>query len=202
MSKNTRNRILLTAVAALMLVTLTIGGTLAWLKAETTPVTNTFKTTSITVDVVESKVQENGSLDTTTKVEANEYTLIPNVNLNKDPDVVVTTSVDAYVFLMVDTTQWVGDALKDIVYFTVDGDVWTAVPDRAGVYYKEVKASDSEQTFGIIEGDIVYVTDKLTEKNMPSNTVSVAFDACAIQKTGLTEGLTMAAIFDMANTPN
>lgn len=203
MSKNTRNRILLTAVAALLLVVMSVGGTLAWLKAETSPVVNTFETNNITIDVEESPLNTDGTLNTTAdKVESNTYQLIPNVNLNKDPDVVVTTSVDAYVFLMIDTTNWVGDALKNIVYFNVDTDVWTPVEGVDNVYYKEVSANDNEQTFGIIAGDIVYVTDALTEKNMPATNVSVSFGACAIQKTGLATGLTMAQIYAMASTTN
>lgn len=46
MSKNTRNRILLTAVAALLLVAVAVGGTVAYLNATSNAVVNTFTPSS------------------------------------------------------------------------------------------------------------------------------------------------------------
>ena len=53
MSKNTRTRILLTAVAALLLVAMTVGGTLAWLQDTSDTVENTFTASNIDVELDE-----------------------------------------------------------------------------------------------------------------------------------------------------
>lgn len=105
MSKNTRNRILLTAVAAMLLVTLTIGGTLAWLKANTDSVVNTFTAAGIEIDLYETREPDG---DVVAKFKTGwEAQLVPGMNYTKDPTVEVlpATSVDVFLFVKFEYTS-------------------------------------------------------------------------------------------------
>lgn len=94
MSKNTRNRILLTAVAALLLVCVAVGGTLAWLVDQTSPVVNEFTATGIDIDLTEDKDDDN------------KWTMemIPGTSKAKNPTVIVekATTVDIILFVKFD----------------------------------------------------------------------------------------------------
>ena len=88
MSKNTRNRILLTALAALLLVTLTIGGTMAWLVDDSEIVTNTFTPSDIEITLTET-VPENRTAK-----------MVPGATIAKDPTVTVQSgSEPCFVFV-------------------------------------------------------------------------------------------------------
>lgn len=99
MSKNTRNRILLTAVAALLLVTLTIGGTLAWLADHTDPVVNEFTSANVTIYLDET---DNTDTDNDGKADSWTAKMIPGKTYEKDPYVTVgANSESCYIFIEV-----------------------------------------------------------------------------------------------------
>ena len=120
MSKNTRTRILLTAVAALLLVTMAVGGTIAWLQDTSAPVENTFKTSTVDVSITETT--------------GNNYQVIPGVNITKDPVVTYTTNVDSYVYVKMDKTAWNDDMTFEMADHWIDlpgyeDEVWYYVVD-------------------------------------------------------------------------
>ena len=177
MSKNTRTRILLTAVAALLLVTMAVGGTLAYLQAESDKVTNTFKPNDVDVELKETT--------------GTSYELIPGVDIKKDPKVTVTNTVDAYAFVVIDESKWVDTKLADIVKYEI-AEGWTLVEsvDNKKVYAREVGKDDTTKVFGVIKNDTVTVTKFLTEDNMPSANVELSFEAYVIQKAGFNDAAT------------
>lgn len=156
MSKNTRNRILLTAVAALMMVAVAVGGTLAWLQDNTDPVVNTFTPSTIGVELEETK-QWNGTDLGTDDWEAK---FIPGVNLTKDPTVTVTTDVDAYVYVMVKVEgAW---PTAGVSYEIADG--WTALGDAyPNIYYRETSVNAE---YPVLKNNTITVADTMTEDDM------------------------------------
>lgn len=156
MSKNTRTRILLTAVAALLLVVVSVGGTLAWLQDKTETVTNTFKPSTIGIELDENKQWDGTDLGE----DDWEAQFIPGVDLTKDPVVSVTTDVEAYVFVKVEVTG----AWPDKATWTM-AEGWTALDETKypGVYYRET-AVNAE--YHVIAGDIITVSDKMTQADM------------------------------------
>lgn len=173
MSKNTRTRILLTAVAALLLVVMSVGGTLAWLKAETTPVTNTFTTSDIAI-----LLDESDNLD---------LKMIPGATIKKDPYVTVTTpDVDAYVFVKITKTN---DFDHYMEYALADGwKVLSGAVNAAGdcvIYRDDVTANKDPQTFYILADDQVVVKDGVTLADMNTAKTAaptLAFQAYVVQK--------------------
>lgn len=123
-----KTKILLTLVCAILLVAASVMGTLAYLKAETQTVTNTFTVGNVGFDTElnggldEAKTNEYGvplkkgkdytddkpvyeeckDVKDAVRVTGNEYTLIPGHTYTKDPTVHMSaTSEDAYLFVTV-----------------------------------------------------------------------------------------------------
>lgn len=179
MSKNTRNRILLTALAALLLVTLTIGGTVAWLTASSSQVVNEFKGSNVSV-----------SLDEST---GDEYQFIPGVEIQKDPDVTAEADVPCYVFVEITKTNW-----PDKVELNIDP-AWTHL--SGGVYYIEGTPAEETGKYtmtdqAVISGDKIAVKSDLTKEDIAgffkdadgkALEVKLTFKAYIIQKVGLTD---------------
>lgn len=178
MSKNTRNRILLTALAALLLVTLTIGGTVAWLTDKTQTITNTFTTSNVDITLDEST--------------GTSYKMVPGATINKNPSVtVIKGSEPCWVFV---TVQEVNNTFNDDKYvqYTIGKD-WTQLTDDKGnkvdgVYYKEI-ATAAENDLGpyqILEGKTVTINSDITNDIMDTleknGKPQLIFTAYAIQK--------------------
>ena len=186
MSKNTRNRILLTAVAALLLVTMAVGGTIAWLQDYTEPVTNTFTTSNIDITLDE---------DTT------DYKMVPGNAIAKDPHVTVIDNSEAcYVFVKIDKANGYDTYLED--YDVADG--WThytgEAPDpyeASEVFYRIVPTSTKDEVFYILKGGengvntngqvVVQTGVNNTQMDTAKTTApTLTFTAYAVQQANLT----------------
>lgn len=196
MSKNTRNRILLTAVAALLLVTMAVGGTIAYLQATSGTVTNTFEPTEIEVLIQEHEIDEDGELtDVIAADNSNSYEILPGVPMNKDPFVNASSDVNYYVFVKVVETNWPtamdGETRK--VSYTIDS-YWTELTSAQStttvdgktvitkVYYKALNANIPVTNQAVIAGNQISVSEKLEESEMPTGNATLTFDAYAIQQ--------------------
>lgn len=142
-----KKKTLTIAIALVLVVALAVGATWAYLTAQTGPVTNTFTAgkavASSDLKLYESKAVQGTdgtySLDkTAAPVTSNAYTVMPGVNLPKDPTVEVTKAEGPY-YLFVEVTKGdqVGnnDTTKALNY-TVDGKNWT----KLSINGKEVYA--------------------------------------------------------------
>ena len=164
------------AVTALLLVLcFAIGGTLAWLKAETKPVVNTFTYGDINIDLSES---ENLNLK-----------MIPGNDITKDPKVTVEANSEAcWLFVKVEKSDNYADYLAN--YTIADG--WTALDGVDGVYYREVNADTAKAgtSYQVLKGDTVTVLDSVKKSDMEAiknGTVdepTLTFTAYAVQLDG------------------
>lgn len=184
MSKNTRNRILLTAVAALLLVAVTVGGTMAYLTATAGNVVNTFEPSTIAIDI-----NEHDENDAVTK--ANTYKMIPGAVLAKDPYVTVKNNSEAsYVFVEIIKSATYDDYMLE---YTVDTTRWTLVAenDTTRVYMTEQTATTADTDIAILAPETVTVDPDVTKQmmdNMIAGTVAkptLTFKAYAIQSANL-----------------
>jgi len=103
-------KILLTVVAAMLLVVMSVAGTLAYLTSTTETVTNTFSVGNVTITLDEAKVKGDGTQYNTTheeRVIINNYKLQPGLTYLKDPTVTVKANSEAaYVRILVDVTNY------------------------------------------------------------------------------------------------
>lgn len=142
-----KNKKLVTVVSAMfcavVLVAVSIAGTIAYLKASTGTVTNTFTVGNVSITLVESKTDLYGAPTSGTTTEGNEYKLIPGHTYTKDPKVTVVAGSEAcYVFVkVVDGLKDIEDATTIANQILANG--WTKLPDVDNVYYKNITAAQA-----------------------------------------------------------
>ena len=190
MSKNTRTRILLTAVAALLLVAMTVGGTLAWLADTTSEVTNTFKPSNIDIELWEHNLQDNGTLGTTEVTANNNYKMVPGQSVPKDPFVRVKANSEAiWIFVTITKSDNYSDYLKDYV---VKSSEWTKLDSASSgnteVWYKQQAAVTADTIIEILNPQTLTVKEGVTNVEMAAlnanNYPTLKFQAYAIQQAG------------------
>ena len=72
--------------------------------------------------------------------------------------------------------------LKDFITYAI-AEGWTELQD--GVYYREVSASDADQTFSVLKGDAVTVNSDVTKEMLTAKDFAnptLTFKAYAVQK--------------------
>lgn len=173
MSKNTRNRILLTALAALLLVAVAVGGTMAWLVDKTDNVVNTFTTSNIDIDLDEEQKNR-------------EFKMVPGATIEKRPFVTVKAGSEAcYLFVKVEATN-----TSNYIEYDVDTGIWTKLNDVDNVWYKQLDATNTDTNYDILLNDSVTVLTSVTNTDMDAakaNPPKLTFTAYACQVANLTD---------------
>lgn len=173
-----RNRRIAMTVALVLVVALaSVGGTIAWLTATTTPVTNTFTVGNIDIALAET---------------TSNYKMVPGNTIAKDPTVTVKANSEAcWLFVKIEES----DNLKSYIDYSV-AEGWTALTGVTGVYYREVAATTTDTAFSVLTSDQVTVKNTVTKADMDAianNTASkptLTFTAYACQKDNVADAAT------------
>lgn len=138
----------LTLVLALMLVVgCVVGGTLAWLTANSDTVTNTFTTSDISVELEETKT---------------DFKMVPGCTIEKDPKATVLSgSEECWLFVKLEKSENFGQYLT---YEMADG--WTQVEGQTNIYAREVESADIGTAYSVLKGDQVSVLGSVTKQMM------------------------------------
>lgn len=190
---NKFTKILLTALCLVLVVALSVGGTLAWLTDNTDTVTNTFTVGDINITLVEHAYDTaDTSTITTTVSNTNSYKMIPGTTYAKDPTVTVkANSEKCYLFVKFEA---VNNASNYLTYTSMldesDGD-WTKladVEDVDNVWYRVVDASTADQSFTLLKDNKVVVKDSIVkgtagegQVTMPTDQPQLKYTAYAVQ---------------------
>lgn len=199
--RSNRSKALALVLACVLLVGGAIGGTVAWLTAKTTEVTNTFSTSDIGVELKE-----------TTK----DYKMVPGWTIDKNPEATVTSgSENCYLFVKVDKS----DNFDNYMAMAIDSQ-WTALNEtnNPGVYYIKIDAdSKKDVAYNILGGGtatydtIEYtwadnqvlvhptVTEKMMDAANPQPTLTFTAYAVQLMKNNTTE-FTAAEAWGLAQT--
>ena len=156
-----------------------IGGTVAWLIADTDPVVNTFTYGDINITIEETDADGDGNPD------ANEYPMVPGNPIEKDPKVtVLANSENAWLFVKLEKSVNFDDFMT---YEIASG--WTALDGVTGVYYRTVDKSASNAEFIVLKDNTVNVKGEVTKEmlnaldaNGASNYPTLAVTAYAVQR--------------------
>ena len=186
---------LTTVLAIVLVVALSVAGTYAYLTAQTKTVTNTFTAaglaSSFSLDESQANQQPDGSytLNLNERVQANAYSVVPKVNLAKDPTVHVTLekNVGAYVFLAVDNNLGNGlTATIDDTQWTALNKTYTANGAEWTIYYKQLagSAAPAQVDINVLAGQQIVVGDTVAE-----NCGNIVFNAYLTQSAGFTSAL-------------
>ena len=159
-----KKKTLALVLALTLLVAGVVGGTLAWLTDRTAEVKNTFTVGDINIALTET---------------TRDYKMAPGNKLDKNPTVTVKANSEAC-WLFVKVTE--SENLKDFITYAI-AEGWTELQD--GVYYREVPASNADQTFPVLAGNAVTVKDTVTKEMLTAKDFAnptLTFKAYAVQK--------------------
>ena len=196
-SKRMLRKLLLLTSSALLLVSLTVGVTLAYL-TDTESVTNTFTVGNVGISLDEAPVDANGKKTTGDRVQENKYHLIPGASYDKDPTIHVdANSESGWLFVKIENgiapieTKTQADTIA--AQMTANG--WVALGDDAKYanIYTRQKATEKKaevQDFEVFEKFVIdgsvtkeeladYATD-----NGAINPVCVTVTAYMVQAAG------------------
>lgn len=193
-----KKKIVAAALACVLCVGLGIGGTLAWLTAQTGPVVNTFTYGDINIDLTET------DFDGDKNEKANTYDLVPGDTQAKDPKVTVEADSEAcYLFVTVTPSENYEDYMAPIEELA---EGWDEL--QSGVYYREVSEADAKAgvSYYILKGSTtnpngeVKVLDTVTKADINALTAetypTLTFQAYAVQKDNVADA---AAAWAIAN---
>lgn len=181
-------KILLTICSAMLLVTLSVGATFAYLTSQAT-VTNTFTVGNVKITLDEQDVDkdsntaDNVTINEVVRDTANAYHLLPGQKYTKDPIVHVdAASETCWVFIKVTNDLAAIEADKKIAD-QISGNKWIALAGVDGVYYQTYTKGQDDKELEVFETvTIASTVDNTTLAAYSNKTVSVV--AYAIQMAG------------------
>lgn len=166
-----KKKTIVAAVAALLVLCCTVGGTLAWLSAKTQTVQNTFSVGDINITLEETT----GST----------YKMVPGNTIAKDPKVTVKAGSEAcWLFVQMQPSTNFDHFMTAVI-----ADGWTALPGEAGVYYRTVAAGTADQSFAVLKNNCVTVRDTVTKEQLTAENFTnptLSFTAYAVQQDNMT----------------
>lgn len=163
--------------AAVMLLGVVFGGTMALLSHSSTPLTNTFTTADINLKLEETTGQD--------------YIMAPGAVLDKDPTVTVAKgSASCYLFVKVEelnNNPVNPEGKKPVAWEIADG--WTKVDGvdetvYCRTYIKPENPESGQYDFPVLKDNQVTISDELTQAYMKSKDAKpqLIFTAYAIQQ--------------------
>lgn len=211
-------RILLTVVAAMLLVVMSVAGTLAYLVSTTDEVQNTFSVGNVKITLDEAPTDTDGKVIAGDRRITNDYHLLPGHTYAKDPTVHIdANSEDCYVFIQFYNgieaieTEEAGKTIAE--QMAANG--WFKVADDKDIYYygtetapTVVKATDKDLVIfknftinGELEAEDIddYVTERDADDKVVADAKNViTITAYAIQADGFenADAVTIWAAFE------
>lgn len=206
-----KKRTLALLMAVVMLFGITVGGTIAWLTAQSREVTNTF-----TVGDVEITFDETNYESTSPERDTdNEYKMIPGNKYLKDPIVHVgLASEPCYIFVELTETNNTYNTNDKVIRYVINSN-WTLVEGTTNIYVYGTSndvndmtvVNASEDTSSVLEitgNTSITINENVKSAEfdaMGANTPKLVFKAYAIQSANLT-ATTAAEIWALANPSN
>ena len=165
----TKKRIIVICVSVLLFAMLCVGTMYALLMSRSLPIVNTFVAGDIKLTLTEST--------------GSKYTLVPGCEVYKNPSITVKEgSVECWLFFKVKSH----DTLDMFVTYSV-ADGWTPLEGVDDVFWRRVEGCDTDRVYALIKGDVINVSDSVTEEMLASlgTDTKLTFTAYAVQYEGV-----------------
>lgn len=134
-------------LALVLVIGCAVGGTVAWLTAQTEPVVNTFTYGDINIDLTETNET---------------YKMVPGYDIHKDPKATVLDgSEECYLFVKLDEST----NFKNYMTYEMD-EGWTVVPDETNVYFRKVLTANIGTAYSVLKNNQVTVKGEVTKAMM------------------------------------
>ena len=199
--KNSGKKLTMVLVAIILVLCCTIGGTLAWLKDTTAPVTNTFTVGKVEITLKESPLEANGSYGNPAEGTKNAYPLVPGKTYTKDPTVAVdASSEDCWLFVKFEEEGNPATFIQYTSTLTTDNG-WTkgtgTIPEN--VWYRQVKKTDPNHSWNLLAENKIQIKPSVTADNMAAAAAaSLQWTAYAVQSANDTATFTAEQAWDIA----
>lgn len=185
-----------TLLALAVVLGVAIGGTIAWLTAQTDPVVNTFTVGNIDIELWEPKyLPETNELDYDTWVTSNDnYKIVPGMDLPKYPFILVKEgSEPCWLFLKIDENNFIDGMSYETTM------PWKPLEGEDHIYYRACTPTTKKDYFTdnvlntdcdlyVLKGDKITVDgEKITSESLATikdKEVSLNFTVYAIQYEG------------------
>ena len=201
---NTKTKVLVLALCAVLLVVTTVFATMAFLTSEDS-VQNTFTFGHVYIELDEADVDTAGKIEagadrtsTEGRVDANEYHLMPGHTYVKDPTVhVSTSSEDCWLFVKL-TNDLKPIIVSDTIEEQMADNGWSIIDEANNIwaYSEKVAGGDDIPVFNDFTlADNADVSKFVTEKDSDGNVTggaTVNIIAYAVQYDGFESGATAA----------
>ena len=201
----TKSKALILALCAVLLVTASVLGTMAYLTS-TDKVENTFTVGSVAITLDEAKVNTDGSLVANAdRVKENSYKLLPGHEYTKDPIIHVDpTSEDCLLFVKVNNQIAAIEATDATVASQMTKNGWKEVDGQTGVYVYVGTGAGANAPLAVSAQANIHVFEKLVIDGSVDSTKlntcdgkTITVNAYAVQKDGF-EGKSAADIWAAA----
>ena len=172
-------RLLVMILALTLIVGGIVGGSVAWLTAQTDPVVNTFTVGDINITLAET---------------TSDFKMVPGNTIAKNPKVTVEAGSEAcWLFVKVEESS----NLDSYINYTI-ADGWSTLSTTGNttVYYREVGATATDTDFNVLTGNKVTVKDTVTKtmmnalKEANATQPTLTFTAYAVQKDNIADAAT------------
>ena len=160
---------LMTVLALVLVVAMSVAGTIAFLTDTTDPITNTFTVGNVDIDLTETF-----NTDTNNDGEADAWKaqLIPGTTYAKDPVVtVIADSEDCWLFVKFEEKNDAATYLNYTSNLTTENG-WTkgnGTDIPANVWYRAVPKAATNTSFQLLAGDNTYPNGCISVKNNVTN---------------------------------
>ena len=187
---------LMTVLALVLVIAMSVAGTVAFLTDTTDPITNTFTVGKVDITLTETF---NTDTDGDQENDAWQAQLIPGTTYTKDPVVTVTAdSEDCWLFVKFEEKNGAATYLNYTSNLTA-ANGWTQgdgtnIP--ANVWYSAVNKADSTKSFHLLDGDTVKI-DSTAVTNGTMNDAANAqlvYTAYACQSANMTVNAAWAEV--------
>ncbi len=179
--KNKTLKVLVAVLSVILVMCLTVAGTLAYLQDKTETVINTFTSSDVSITLTETK-----PANKTAK-------MVPGADIEKDPKVNVRDgSEDCYVYVKIEKSA----NFDTYMTYEVDTTVWTQV-ETGGNYVVYGREATANKSYDILKDNKVSVNPTVTKADMQLidgvivdgvtelSAPTLTFTAYAIQRTEL-----------------
>lgn len=165
--KGVATKAMFVILAVVLIVGISVGGTLAWLTATTDTVTNTFTTSDIVITLEETFNTDSNKDGVNDCWKAQ---MIPGYSYTKDPTVSVSAdSVDCYLFVKF-VEEGNPSTYLEYTSTLTTANGWTqgdGTDIPANVWYREVKSADTIRSWELLKDNTVTVSSTgVTKDNM------------------------------------
>ena len=163
----TTKKLVIAVIALSLALICAIGGTLAFLVAETKPVTNTFTYGEITISLWENVLDENGNVTDEKDYDGIEYgKIVPGDVVNKNPTVTVSNgSEPCYVYVLIE------NQLGDAASYDIKEDVWEEIGRSENKLLYRYKVDDGIVNAADAEKNLVVFEKLVFSSDLDKNTI-------------------------------